>query len=115
MGIWHTLGYGALGGFLNCILFAGGFLMPKITNDEGQWVCHPGFLGNIVMGAAAGFLIDAFIASEIGGNKEPALVLLAGIGGGNVLISLLQQHIMKVKEDKVKALANVAKEVTEAK
>jgi hypothetical protein len=115
MGIWQVFGYGALGGFLNCILFTGGFVMPKIVHDEGHWICQPGFLGNIIMGAAAGFLIDVFMASELGGNKELALVLLGGVGGGNVLISLLQQHIIRVKEEKAEALAKVAKEVTQAK
>ncbi len=115
MEIWLTLLYGGAGGFLNCMLFSGGFVMPKFINENGEWVCRPGFFGNIAMGAAAGFLIDVFLASGVGGSKEIALVVLGGIGGGNVLISLLQQHIIKVTEEKAKALAKVAKEVTEAK
>jgi len=115
MELWESLIYGALGGLINCVLFKGGFTLPKLISDEGQLLWRPGFLGNIVIGAAAGFLIDAFIASELGGKKEIALVFLSGIGGGNVLISLLQQHILKVEIDKTEALAKVAEEAIKLK
>jgi hypothetical protein len=115
MEVWQSLIYGALGGFLNCILFRGGFVISRIVDDKGKWLCEPGFLGNIFIGAAAGFLIDAFMASELSGNKEIGLVLLGGVGGGSVLISFLQQHIIKVESDKAEALASVAEEVIKLK
>ena len=70
----------------------------------------PGFIGNIILGAAGGFVLYAFVAQELAGIKQIALVFLGGIGGGNVLISFLQKHKIGVEERRTEGFEKLAKE-----
>jgi hypothetical protein len=109
-----TLAVGAVGGILNCLLYQKGFVKPQTVKEIDQTRWEPGFLGNILMGAAAGFVVYAFAADELTPLRQTGLIFLGGLGGGNVLISFLQQHIIKVETDKVHSLENITRQVIES-
>lgn len=110
-----TLAIGAIGGILNCLLYQKGFVKPQTVKEKEQTRWEPGFLGNILMGAAAGFVVFAFAADELKPLRQTGLIFLGGLGGGNVLISFMQQHIIKVETDRAESLANIAKQVIQSK
>ncbi len=114
MSILQIIIIGALGGFLNCILFYDGFLIPSLKLENGKKL-KPGFIGNIILGAAGGFVLYAFVAQELAGIKQIALVFLGGIGGGNVLISFLQKHKIGVEERRTEGFEKLAEEIIKAK
>ena len=110
-----TLVIGAIGGILNCILYQKGFVKPQTVKEKDQSRWELGFLGNILMGAAAGFVVYAFAADELKPLRQTGLIFLGGLGGGNVLISFLQQHIIKVETDRAESIANIVRRVIESK
>ena len=111
MSILYVIIIGALGGFLNCILFDDGFLIPSLRPRNNQKLVQLGFIGNIILGAAAGFLVYAFIAHELIGIKQEALIFLSGIGGGNVLISFLHKYQIHKEETRGDSLEKISKAI----
>lgn len=97
------IGLGVLGGLANCLLLQGGWLRPQGVNTDKGWMLSPGFLTPVFLGAIA-----ALVTDFLGGAKLPddgsrwALAILSGLGGGNVLSSLLQKQetaVLKTQMD----------------
>jgi hypothetical protein len=106
-------GAGAAGGILNALLTDNGFVVPKYVHAEDARVWKPGFIGNIVIGAAAAFvtwgLYGRWAGSALAGaapDSNPAKfyetlsgvtgAFLAGIGGARVLTGEVDKQILKL-------------------
>lgn len=93
---------GIAGGVLNSILVEKGFIHPgNILMTTGRKKLDLGFFNNLILGAGAAFVVYAFGASELPFLKQLAMSLLGGIGGGNILTSMLQKHEIKLANTKI--------------
>jgi hypothetical protein len=107
---------GIVGGVANGLLLQGGLSLPQIVKTDKGSKVDLGFFSPIVLGAVAALATDF-----LGGGKlaeDPSrigLALLSGIGGGNVLSSLLQKQetaVLKTQMDALQqALASALKPV----
>lgn len=85
---------GAIGGVLNSIL--NGFKKPEIwKGNDGQVVYLPGFIGNILLGAFAAFIIWATGL----GNPDPpqsyAIAMISGVSASRIFSDLLDKRILR--------------------
>jgi hypothetical protein len=113
-------GAGAVGGIVNALLTDNGFVLPQYVNAPPARVLRPGFLGNVVIGAAAAFvswgLYGRWAGAAIAGgaaNSNPTKfyetlsgvtgALLAGIGGARVLTSEVDKQILRLTASKAAA------------
>lgn len=86
---------GLFGGLVNSWLVYGYLYLPRrMTHSDGRKFLDMACLGNAITGVVGGFLAYAFAAPEQIANHRTlaGLCLLFGLGGGNVIVSLLQQH-----------------------
>lgn len=94
-----------MGGILNCLIIQRQFLFPRIIKDEhGQRSWDPGFLSPIFVGGVAGVIIYLLDLTPPPFGKQFAMSVLAGLGGGNILISLMEKHqitLLQRKTDKL--------------
>ena len=114
---------------MNSVLFGGGFALPRRTSgDEGQTIYDPGFLGTVVISAAAAFLTWAYstnasFSDQVVNVKPIAGAFLAGIAGARALAFIVNRRYGEgvtgqtesAAEDLASALANVTKERDEAR
>ena len=117
------------GGIVNAVLFGGGFTLPRRTSgDEGQTIYDPGFLGAVVISAAAAFLTWAYstnasFSDQILDVKPIAGALVAGIAGARALAIIVNRQYGEgvsgqtesAAEDLASAVANVTRERDEAR
>jgi len=103
---------GIAGGIVNCLLSDEGFSLPYFDkNKEGRTAWHAGFLSNIALGIAASFLVWAFGANEISNwLRQIAVCFLAGVSGGNVVLTFLQKQKIELEKTKVDAYNSAFKE-----
>jgi hypothetical protein len=104
---------GGVGGVINALLSDNGFALPQYVNADTARIWKPGFLGNIIIGAAAAFvtwgLYGRWAGEAIAGaapGSTPAKfyetlagvtgALIAGIGGARVLTSAVDKQILKL-------------------
>ena len=104
---------GFVGGLINAILTDGGFVAPAVqTLADGRRIWRPGWLGTAAVGSAAalvlwglyGPLATVMIVGEpLPGTARPALsvfgligAFLSGMGGGRVLTSEVDKHLLNV-------------------
>ena len=102
-----TILAGLVGGILNCILFERGFIMPsRETIDDSKNRFNPGFLGNIALGIGASLIIWGLGASDFPMGRMIAVCTLSGIGGGNLITSMLQKHQLDLANSKIDAISD---------
>jgi hypothetical protein len=92
---------GLVGGVVNAWLVHSCFIMPRCNKDENGRIVSidPGCIGNIGLGASAGILAFCF-TTDVEFKRIIGTSLLFGIGGGNIIVSLLQRHnLLKSEED----------------
>jgi len=104
---------GFMGGLINAILTDGGFVAPQLqTLADGRRIWRPGWLGTATVGCAAalvlwglyGPLATMMVVGETPpGAARPALsvlgligAFLSGMGGGRVLTSEVDKHLLNV-------------------
>lgn len=127
---WAVVGAGGAGGVLNAFLSENGFPLPR--KEEGVW--RPGFIGNVVIGAAAAFvswgLYGPYASAAIVGtdalpsDQSVFLTLSAltgafvvGIGGARFLSSEVDKKLLTLTASRVAssdADAKVAAEIAAA-
>jgi hypothetical protein len=121
MSLWGLgliiIGAGAAGGIINALLTDNGFVVPKYVHADFARVWKPGFIGNIIIGAAAAIvtwgLYGRWAGSAIAGAapaSNPAKfyetlsgvtgAFLAGIGGARVLTAEVDKQILKLAASK---------------
>ena len=102
---------GAVGGFLNALVYSRGFVMPHPIKDEQVTIWHPGFLGNILVGGFAAIIswglygpansVPVFGSSA---GLEPSSLLtfatlagaaLVGLGGARWIMSEVDKQLLK--------------------
>ena len=95
---------GVLGGILNCLIIEREFLYPRIKEDEQGRSWEPGFLSPIFVGGVAGVVIYLLDLTPPPFGKQFAMSVLAGLGGGSILISLMEKHQISIWQRKTKKL-----------
>jgi hypothetical protein len=107
------VGAGAAGGLVNALLTDNGFLVPQYVEAQGARILRPGFLGNMIIGAAAAFvtwgLYGRWAGAAIAGvaaDSNPAKfyetlsgftgAFLAGVGGARVLTGEVDKQILRL-------------------
>jgi len=106
---------GGAGGMANSYISQGGFALPILFSDaRGRRVLDPGVLGSIFIGMIAGIALWAFnnpSASFADTDINPGPVvgaLIAGVGGGRFLSSLVERSQLETKLSRTtEALQNV--------
>jgi hypothetical protein len=104
---------GFAGGLINAILTDGGFVAPQTqTLADGRRIWRPGWLGTAAVGSAASLVLWGLygplatvmiIGESLPGNPRPMLsvfgligAFLTGAGGGRVLTSEVDKHLLNV-------------------
>lgn len=89
----YALVPGIIGGILNSFLVQGGWDLPYIEErDGGRKRFVPGGLSNTLLGGAAGYLAYSLWLQTADPKKAIGLCLLAGIAGGNFVVTMLQRY-----------------------
>ena len=113
-------GAGAAGGVVNALLTDNGFVLPKYVAAEPARIWKPGFLGNLIIGAAAAFVTwglygrwaGAVIAGAAPGSTPAKFyetlsgftgAFLAGAGGARILTAEVDKQILRVTASKAAA------------
>lgn len=98
---------GGLGGVINALVTDNGFFLPRAEKVKGSAIIRMGFLTNILVGAAAGFVTWAATTGLIIGtppassmdNNLPVSALgnavLVGIAGARVISSEIDKRLLK--------------------
>ena len=105
---------GALGGLVNSLLVnQNKLLIPWLIRPAGQrWSIDLGLLANAAVGAAA-----AVITETLGGvatldnTHQIGMCLLAGLGGGNLLTSLVQRFSGDLTSEKADSLEKLLEQL----
>ncbi len=105
--LWLPALFGAVGAIANCILLEGGFASPrKVLKDANKIVFDLGFIGTIFLGAIAALATYLLGTSELPISRQLGISLIVGVGGGNVLTSLVQKYeaqVLKLQIDELQA------------
>lgn len=113
-------GAGAAGGLVNALLTDNGFVLPKSIDAQPARIWKPGFVGNMVIGAAAAFVTwglygrwaGAVIAGAAPGSGPAKFyetlsgftgAFLAGAGGARILTAEVDKQILRVTASKAAA------------
>ena len=122
--IWAVCIAGGVGGIINALMTDNGFALPKSMQlDSGVSVLRPGFLGNILIGAAAAVVswglygpLAAYVV--LGSEKSMASnspdticislsslvgAVLIGVGGAKWLTGEVDNKILKATASKAAA------------
>lgn len=119
---------GLAGGAVNAILFGGGFALPRRTSGENnETIWDPGFLGTVLVSAAAAFLTwaystDASFSDQSLNVKPIAGALVAGIAGSRALTVLINrqygagttEQTGSAAEDLASTVSNLSDELAKA-
>ncbi len=107
--VW-TLLFGAVGGVANCILVHDGFSLPRVVKKEtGEILLTPGFAGPLLLGMIAALATYLLGASKLEEASQHGIALISGLGGGNVLTSLLQRQQTAILGEKVQQMEQTLK------
>lgn len=102
--VWMFL-IGVLGGVANSLLVEGGFVFPQMANEEKKGkVWKPGFFGNMILGGIAALATFLLGASRLDFFSQLGIALVSGVGGGNVLASLMQKQEIGVLKAQMEGL-----------
>ena len=104
--LWSIV-IGMLGGVANSLLVEEGFVLPHFIRHQNHTVWKPGFLSNIVLGGIAALATYALGASELKPLGQLGIALISGVGGGNILVSLMQKQetaLLKTRVDTLQAV-----------
>lgn len=95
---------GIIGGVANSLLIEEGFALPLVVVDkQNRRVWRPGFISNIVLGAIAALATYLLGAYKLELLNQLGIALVSGIGGGNVLTSLMQKQQSNVLKAQMEA------------
>lgn len=109
-----TLLFGALGGVANCILVYEGFSLPRLVKrDSGERLLTAGFLGPLVLGMVAALATYLLGTSKLEELNQWGIALISGVGGGNVLMSLLQRQETTTLKTQVEQMQEVIKKFSQ--
>lgn len=112
--LWCAL-LGMLGGVANSLLLDSGFAVPRtVTLEEGKRIWNPGFIGNLVLGALASVVIYLMGASGLPLLNLYGVSILSGVGGGNLLASLVQKYESSILRVQTEMLERALKAATQA-
>ena len=105
--LWSVL-MGIIGGVANSLLIEDGFALPLVVVDkQNRRVWRPGFISNIVLGAIAALATYLLGAYKLELFNQLGIALVSGVGGGNVLTSLMQKQQSNVLKAQMEALEEV--------
>ena len=103
---------GVIGGVANCLLVEGGFVYPQLTSEEKKGkIWRPGFFGNVLLGGIAALATYLLGASRLDFLSQLGIALLSGLGGGNVLASLMQKYEIGVLKAQMDGLERTIREL----
>ncbi len=108
--LWSII-MGMLGGVANSLLVEEGFVLPHLVRIENRTVWKPGFLSNISLGGIPALATYALGASELKPLGQLGIALISGIGGGNILVSLMQKQetaLLKTRLDTMEGRVRAA-------
>jgi ABC-type Mn2+/Zn2+ transport system permease subunit len=108
--LWSIV-VGMLGGVANSLLIEEGFVIPHWVRQQNCTVWKPGFLSNIVLGGIAALATYFLGASELKPLSQLGIALISGMGGGNILVSLMQKQetaLLKTRVDTLQAIVRGA-------
>lgn len=106
--LWSIV-IGMLGGVANSLLVEEGFVLPHLVRLENRTVWKPGFLSNIALGGIAALATYALGASELRPLGQLGIALISGVGGGNILVSLMQKQETALLKTRVDTLTQVVR------
>ena len=98
---------GGLGGVINALVTDNGFFMPRAEKVKGGAIIRMGFLTNILVGAAAGFVTWAATTGLVIGMSPTSPndtnlpisalgnAVLVGIAGARVISSEIDKRLLK--------------------
>ena len=101
---------GILGGLGNSLLLQDGYYLPRmVMKEQDLRVFQPGFLGNILLGIIASLITYFLGASKIDAGGQFGIALISGVGGGNIITSILQRFETVTLNAKIKVLEDALK------
>ena len=104
---------GVIGGVANSLLLEEGFALPfTAVKGQNQRVWHAGFISNVLLGAIAALATYLLGAYKLELLNQLGIALVSGIGGGNVLTSLMQKQQTTVLKAQMEALEQALKTAT---
>lgn len=83
-----------------------------VAKRPNRRVWHPGFISNILLGAIAALATYLLGAYKLEILNQLGIALVSGIGGGNVLTSLMQRQEATVLKARLEALEETVRSVT---
>lgn len=110
--MFGTLFFGAVGGVANCILVHEGFSLPRFVKKEsGERLLTPGFVGPLLLGMIAALATYLLGTIKLEEASQRGIALISGLGGGNVLTSLLQRQQTAILGAKIEAVDQLVKKL----
>ena len=110
--VWSVL-MGVVGGVANSLLLEEGFALPFVlVKEHNRRVWHAGFLSNVLLGAIAALATYLLGAYKLELLNQLGIALVSGIGGGNVLTSLMQKQQASALKAEMEALHETIKKAT---
>ncbi len=106
---------GSIGGLANAYLSEGGFSLPRFFADtQGRRLLDPGFIGGILVGAITAIAFwglynpaASFYDTQL--EVRPVIgALLAGVGGGRVLGSLVEKAVTRANLSRAQETVEMA-------
>ncbi|MDD5007095.1 MAG: hypothetical protein PHU49_04255 [Syntrophorhabdaceae bacterium] len=108
--MWEIILLGALGGVANCLLMREGFDLPRILiTEKNTKTLHPGFFGNIILGIIASLVTYLLGTSQIQPLQQWGIAIVSGLGGGSLLVNLLQKYEVSTLNAKVSTFEKALK------
>lgn len=110
--LWSIL-LGVIGGVANSLLLEDGFALPfVVVKEHNRRVWNPGFFSNVLLGAIAALATYLLGAYKLELLNQLGIALVSGIGGGNVLTSLMQKQQTSILKAQMEALEEAVKKAT---
>jgi uncharacterized membrane protein YeaQ/YmgE (transglycosylase-associated protein family) len=103
---------GMLGGIANSLLVEEGFVLPHFVRLESHTVWKPGFLSNIILGGVAALATYALGASELKPLGQLGIALISGVGGGNILVSLMQKQETALLKTRIETFQGTVRDIS---
>lgn len=103
---------GLFGGLLNSLLLERGFTWPyseQLNSHKKRW--NPGFISNLALGIGASVIVYGISAENLPFWKMISVCLLAGIGGGNLITTMLQKNEINLAETKINVMQENLREL----
>ena len=104
---------GLVGGLLNALFAAGGFILWRVDSlPDGRTIWRPGFVGNVVVGGVTAIVLAA-LYSPLGLIRldttydltlaQLAGALLSGLGGARLLTQEVGKHYDRLAQEQTRA------------